>query len=88
MISQTLGDTFAILQNKFSKSLETPVKIRKALEKWEDVSAQNGAQKSLKLDSWLPNASVEKQCDESSIPVKSCEEWVARSGSLLDSPSR
>lgn len=78
-------------ENKFSKSfgtpLETPVKIRKALEKREDVSAQNGAQKSLKLDSWLPNASIEKQCDESSIPVKSCEAWVARSGSLLDSPS-
>lgn len=77
------------LQNKFSKSygtsLETPVKIRKALEKWEDASAQDGGQKSLKFDPWLPNVSMEKlelekQPDESSI--------LAGSGSLLETPSR
>ncbi|KAH6837379.1 hypothetical protein C2S53_010781 [Perilla frutescens var. hirtella] len=66
-------------EDKFSKShgtsLETPVKIRNALEKWEDESAQNGAQKSLKFDSWLPNASMEKQSDEHCA------------GSFLDSPS-
>ncbi|XP_057792871.1 protein JASON-like isoform X2 [Salvia miltiorrhiza] len=75
-------------ENKFSKpngtTLETPIKIRKALEKWEDASAQIEAQKSLKFDSWLPNASMEKlklekQSNESSTLAGSC--------SFLDTPS-
>ncbi|KAI3457682.1 hypothetical protein Pfo_014345 [Paulownia fortunei] len=71
---------------------ETPAEIRKASEKLEDISAQNGAKKSSKFNSWLPNASMEKlklgkQSDESATPVKICEEWVTGSGSLVDSPS-
>lgn len=89
---QTFGDAFAMLQNKFSKSygtpLRTPLKIRKAFDKREDASAQIGAQKSSTFDSWLPNASMEKQFDESSIPVHNCEECVVESRSFLYSPSR
>ena len=77
---------FAVLQNKFSKpkgtSVETPIKVRKALEKWEDASAQMEAEK---FGSWLLNVSMEKQelekqSNESSVLVASC--------SFLTTPSR
>ncbi|KAL1560918.1 protein JASON-like [Salvia divinorum] len=72
-------------ESKFSKpygtSVETPIKIRKALEKWEDASAHMEAEK---FGSWLLNASMEKQklenqSNESSVLVASC--------SFLNTPS-
>ncbi|KAK4397792.1 protein JASON [Sesamum angolense] len=72
---------------------ETPIEIRKASEKWQDIPARIGEEKSSKLVSWLPNASIEKlklekQSDESPRPVKIHEEWLTGLGSLMDSPSR
>ncbi|KAL0307189.1 UNVERIFIED_CONTAM: protein JASON [Sesamum radiatum] len=71
---------------------ETPIEIRKASEKWQDIPARIGEEKSSKLISWLPNASIEKlklekQSDESPRPVKIHEEWLTGLGSLMDSPS-
>ncbi|KAL0354283.1 UNVERIFIED_CONTAM: protein JASON [Sesamum angustifolium] len=72
---------------------ETTIEIRKASEKWQDIPARIGEEKSSKLISWLPNASIEKlklekQSDESPRPVKIHEEWLTGLGSLMDSPSR
>lgn len=84
---------FFILQAKFLKAcgtlLETPVEIRKVSGKWADTSAQ----KSSKVDSWIPSASIEilkleKQLDESSTPVKIYEECVTVAASLVGTPSR
>ncbi|XP_011100505.1 protein JASON isoform X1 [Sesamum indicum] len=71
---------------------QTPIEIRKASEKWQDIPARIGEEKSSKLISWLPNASIEKlklekQSDESPRPVKIHEESLTGLGYSLDSPS-
>ncbi|KAK4437461.1 protein JASON [Sesamum alatum] len=71
---------------------ETPIEIRKASEKWQDIPARIGEEKSSKFVSWLPNASMEKlklekQPDESPRPVKVHGEQLTGLGSLMDSPS-
>ncbi|KAG8387146.1 hypothetical protein BUALT_Bualt03G0222900 [Buddleja alternifolia] len=58
---------------------ETPDEIRKASKKLVNISAQDREKKSLKFNSWLPNASAEtlkreKQSDESPTAVKIGEE--------------
>ncbi|XP_041992513.1 protein JASON-like isoform X1 [Salvia splendens] len=77
-------------ENKFSKpnrtSVETPIKVRKALEKWEDASAQMEAEK---FGSWLLNASMEKQepekqSNESSVLVASCSFLTTPSSCMTD----
>lgn len=84
-----------VLQAKYLKACgtiaETPIEIRKASERWVDISSQNGEQKSLNFNSWLPNASIEKlnlgkQLVDSSQPVKICEEGIAYS--VEDTPTR
>ncbi|XP_073059501.1 protein JASON-like isoform X1 [Primulina eburnea] len=81
-------------QAKFLKACgtlaETPNEIRKASERWVDITSQNGEQKPLNFNSWLPNASIEKfnlgkQSLDSPQPVKICEEGIA--GSVEDTPT-
>lgn len=91
-IITNIGGNF-VLQAKFLKAcgtlLQTPVEIRKASGR----SADTLTQKERLPNFSSPGASIEKlkmekQSEESPAPVKICEEWVTRSGSLMDSSSR
>ncbi|XP_073146685.1 protein JASON [Henckelia pumila] len=69
---------------------ETPIEIRKASERWVDISSQNDEQKYLNFNSWLPNASIEKlnlgkPPVDSPQPVKICEEGITES--VEDTPT-
>ncbi|KAL9144932.1 hypothetical protein ABFS82_13G007400 [Erythranthe guttata] len=73
------------IEAKFVKTCETlpetPVEIRKTLDKWEDKSAQNKEEKSVEFDSWLPDSSIEKP------KLEKQSDASPRSGSTVDSSS-
>lgn len=86
-----------MLQAKFLKACgtlpETPGELRKIAESKKGSSDQTGENEDREFRSWFPNTSFEKlnfkkQADQSSSANKICEEWMAGSDSLEQTPSR